>query len=137
MIRHQSAGRSRRRRRPVRMAGETTARRVAGFAGVPGAPLARPNGAKRVRTKALVVALVDPRLHADAAEGGLSLAEAVVDVGPQRVQRHPTLAVELLAAHLGTAETAGALHADALGTRLLHGLHGALHRSPEADSAGQ
>src|SRR5207244_2529241 len=33
------------------------------------------------------VALVDPHLHADAAEGGARLVGAVVDVGPQRVQR--------------------------------------------------
>ena len=44
------------------------------------------------------VALVDPDLHADAAEGGAGLAEAVVDVGPQGVQRHPALAVPLAAA---------------------------------------
>src|SRR4029079_10216166 len=36
---------------------------------------------------ARALALVDPDLHADPAEGGLGLVEAVVDVGPQRVQR--------------------------------------------------
>ena len=41
------------------------------------------------------LALVDPALHADAAERRLGLEEAVVDVGAQRVQRDATLAVEL------------------------------------------
>src|ERR1700753_3386223 len=31
--------------------------------------------------------LIDPHLHADPAEGGTGLVEAVVDVGAQRVQR--------------------------------------------------
>src|SRR5690606_3783632 len=66
------------------------------------------------------VALVDPHLHTDPAESGLGLVEAVVDVGAQRVQRHPTLTVELRAAHLGAAEAARALHADALDVGLAH-----------------
>src|SRR5262249_46841272 len=41
------------------------------------------------------VALVDPDLDADPAERGTRLEEAVLDVGPQRVQRNATLAVEL------------------------------------------
>src|SRR5919107_1759547 len=55
-------------------------------------------------TRAADVALVDPDLHADAAEGGPGLVDAVVDVRAERVQRHPTLAVELRPAHLGAAE---------------------------------
>src|SRR4029079_10772608 len=58
--------------------------------------------------------LVDPHLHADAAERRARLGLAVVDVGPQRVQRHSTLAVPLPARHLGATEAAAALHADAL-----------------------
>src|SRR5665213_403078 len=52
------------------------------------------------------VALVDPDLHADTARGGPRLAEAVVDVGPQGVQRHPTLAVLLLAGPFRATEPA-------------------------------
>ena len=59
------------------------------------------------------VALEDPALHADHAVGGLRLGEAVVDLGAQRVQRHAPLAVPLAAAHLGAAEPARALDADA------------------------
>src|SRR4051812_46866161 len=70
------------------------------------------------------LALVDPDLHADAAEGGLGLVEAVVDVGTQGVQGHAALAVELRARHLGAVEAARALDPDALGT----GTHGGLDR---------
>ncbi|SKF62739.1 Uncharacterised protein [Mycobacteroides abscessus subsp. bolletii] len=48
------------------------------------------------------------------------------------MQRHPTFAVELRAAHLSTAEAAGALHPDALDVRLTHGrLDGLAHRAAE------
>jgi hypothetical protein len=54
------------------------------------------------------------------------------------VQRHTTLAVELRPAHLRAAETAGALHADALDLRAaLRGLHRLAHGAAEADAAGQ
>src|ERR1700743_3086032 len=49
-------------------------------------------------------ALVDPDLHADPAEGGAGLVEAVVDVRAQRVQRDPALAVELGPGHLRAAQ---------------------------------
>src|SRR5215207_7341639 len=78
------------------------------------------------------VALVNPHLHADAAEGRLGLVQPVIDVGAQRVQRHPTLAVELRTAHLGAAEAARALHADALDVGLAHRrLDGLAHRAAE------
>ena len=83
------------------------------------------------------VALVDPHLHADAAAGGAGLADAVVDVGAQRVQRHPTFAVPLGAAHLGAAEATRALHPDAEGAGLLGVLHGALHGPAEGDAVDQ
>src|SRR5262245_36180966 len=83
------------------------------------------------------VALVDPDLHADAAVGRARLTEAVVDVGSQRVQRDPALAVPLGAGHLGTTQAAGALHPDALGAGLGGVLHGALHGPAERDAAGE
>src|SRR5262245_6151231 len=83
------------------------------------------------------VALVDPDLHADASERRTCLGEAVVDVGPQCVQRHATLAVPLLAAHLGAAEATRALHANPLRAGLHRGLHRALHRAPERHSPGE
>src|SRR6202034_1370453 len=61
------------------------------------------------------LAAVDPHLDADPAKRGPRLIEAVVDVGAQRVQRHPALAVELGARHFGAAEPTRALHPDPLG----------------------
>src|SRR5215212_6658065 len=89
-------------------------------------------------TRAADVTLVDPHLHADAAEGGAGLVQAVVDVRAERVQRHPALAVELRPAHLRAAEATGALHADALDLRAALGrLHGLAHGATEAHAAGQ
>src|SRR3954471_327524 len=83
------------------------------------------------------LALVDPDLHADPAEGRAGLVEAVVDVGAQRVQRDATLAVELGARHLGAVEPARALDPDALGTRAHRGLHRLAHGPAELHAAGQ
>src|ERR1700689_3933807 len=58
--------------------------------------------------------LVNPHLHADPAEGGAGLVEAVVDVRPERVQWHPALTVELRPRHLRAAEATRALHPDPL-----------------------
>src|SRR5918997_475500 len=89
-------------------------------------------------TRAADVTLVDPHLHADAAEGRAGLVDAVVDVRAQRVQRHTTLAVELRPAHLRAAEATRALHPDALDLRAALGrLHRLAHGATEADAAGQ
>src|SRR6185295_5474442 len=41
------------------------------------------------------LALEDPHLHADRPVRGVGGGQAVVDVGPQRVERHPPVAVPL------------------------------------------
>src|SRR5690606_2216735 len=84
-----------------------------------------------------IFALVDPHLHADPAERGAGLVEAVVDVRAQRVQRHATLTVELRAGHLGAAESTGALDPDALGAGAQGGLHALAHRATEGHAGGQ
>src|SRR6185369_2159841 len=104
-----------RRRIASQLRGRSAARLGAagGRPGRAGAPAARPLGTLgalapapgRTRLDRSLAArhgvtLVDPNLHADAAEVGTRLEEAVLDVGPQRVQRDATLAVELGAAHL-------------------------------------
>ena len=81
------------------------------------------------------LALEDPALHADRAVRRAGLGEAVLDVGAQRVQRNAALAVPLAAAHLGAAEAAGRVDADALGAELHRGLHRLLHRAAERDAA--
>src|SRR5690606_34228610 len=74
----------------------------------------------------------------DAAERGAGLEQAVVDVGAQRVQRHPALAVELRPRHLGAAEAPGALDPDALHLRAAHGgLDALAHRAAERHAVGQ
>src|SRR5690606_25279907 len=83
------------------------------------------------------LALVDPDLHADAAEGGLGLVEAVVDVGAQGVQRDPTLAVELRARHLRAAPPPRALDPSALGAGPHRGLHPLPQRTADRDPAGE
>src|SRR5580693_6363376 len=83
------------------------------------------------------LALVDPDLHADPAEGGAGLVEAVVDVRTQRVQRHPALTVELRPRHLRAAETARALDPDPLGAALHRALDRLAHGPPEGNPAGQ
>ncbi len=69
-----------------------------------------------------LLAQVDPDLHAASAHGGAGDSRAVVDLGTEGVQRHATLTVPLTTAHLGTAETTGALDTDALGAGLAGGL---------------
>src|SRR5262245_61469439 len=49
------------------------------------------------------LALEDPDLHPDGPERRVRLGEAVVDVGPQGVQRHAALAIPLLARDLRAA----------------------------------
>src|SRR3954469_8951226 len=83
------------------------------------------------------LALVDPDLHADPAEGRLGLVEAVVDVGAQGVQRDAALAVELGARHLRAVEPTGALDPDALGTGPHRGLHRLAHGATELHATGE
>ncbi len=84
-----------------------------------------------------LVAVVDPHLHADDPERRLGLRRAVVDLGPERVQRDPAFAVPLAAGHLGAAEAAAALHPDALGAGAHRRLHGPAHGPAERHPAGQ
>src|SRR5690606_15779910 len=60
------------------------------------------------------LALEDPDLDPAGAVGRHRRGLAVVDVGTQRVQRHPALTVPLHAGDLGAPETAGAVDPDAL-----------------------
>src|SRR4029077_16439463 len=75
------------------------------------------------------LALVDPDLHADAPEGRLRLDEAVVDVRANGGQRNTSFGGRLGAAHLGAAQAAAALNADALRPRANARCERALHRA--------
>ncbi len=59
---------------------------------------------------------------------------AEIDVGAQRVQRHPTLAIPLGPRDFRAAEPAAAADPDALGAEPHRRLHRALHRPPEGDA---
>src|SRR3546814_3363535 len=61
------------------------------------------------------LALEDPHLDPAHAIGGVRGRFGIVDIGAQRVQRHPTFAIPFGARDFRAAETAGAVDPDALG----------------------
>jgi hypothetical protein len=79
--------------------------------------------------------VVHPDLHADLAERGAALGLTEVDPRAERVQRHAALAVPLAPRHLGAAQAAAALHADAERAGAHRGLDGPAHRAAERDPA--
>src|SRR5262249_51809751 len=83
------------------------------------------------------LALEDPHLDAAGAVSGLGGRLAVIDIGAQRMQRHAALTVPLHARHLGAAEAARAVDADALRAEAHRRLHGPLHRAAERNAALQ
>src|SRR4051794_23285819 len=74
------------------------------------------------------LALEYPHLHAVGAIGGHRGGGAVIDVGPQSVERNAAFAIPLGAGDLRAAEPAGASDLDALRAHTLRRLNGALHR---------
>src|SRR5258707_1443391 len=80
-------------------------------------------------------ALEDPDLDAAGAEGGERGGYSVIDIGAQRVQRHPALAIPFHARDFSAAETTRAVDTNALGTETHRRLHGALHGAAERDAA--
>src|SRR5690606_32729028 len=83
------------------------------------------------------LAVEDPDLHAGRAvdrEGGRL---GVVDVGSERVERHAPFEVALGPPHLGAAEAAGELDADALRAHAHRGAERLLHRAAVGHAALQ
>src|SRR5919201_1958997 len=80
------------------------------------------------------LALEDPHLHADRSVRRVGRGQAVVDVGPQRMQRHPAVAVPLAPRDLTAAEPAGAGDTDAVGAQAQGGGDGLLHGAPKRDA---
>src|ERR1700693_2337825 len=83
------------------------------------------------------LALEDPHLDPAGAVGRARGGDAGIDVGAERVQRHPALAIPFHPRDLGAAEPARAVDADALGAQAHGRLHGAFHRPAECDAALQ
>src|SRR5580698_4339056 len=80
-------------------------------------------------------ALEDPDLDAAGAERGERGRHAVIDIGAQRVQRHPPFAIPFHARDFSAAETARAVDTNALGAKTHRRLHRALHGAAERDAA--
>ena len=77
------------------------------------------------------LALEDPDLDADDAVRRFRLDMGIIDVGAQRVQRHPAFAVPFGPCDFRATQTARNVHADAKGTHTHGVLHGALHGTTE------
>src|SRR5207249_11369511 len=77
------------------------------------------------------LALEDPDLHADRPVRRVGGGHPEVDVGAQRVQRHPTVAIPLAAGDLGAAHAPGAGDPDPVGAQPQRGRHRLLHRPTE------
>src|SRR5688572_2476874 len=82
-------------------------------------------------------ALVNPDLHADAAERGVCFGEPVVDVGAKGVTRHTALRLIFAAGHFGATEAAGDGHAATLGATLHRALDRLLDGAAEGHAALQ
>src|SRR5215204_2230732 len=80
------------------------------------------------------LALEDPHLHTDGAEGGLRGRRRVVNIRAERVQRHPTLVVAFDTRDLRPAKTTAGLHLDAERAHTHRALHRALHGAAERDA---
>src|SRR6266704_3698789 len=80
-------------------------------------------------------ALEDPDFDAAGAERGERGRHPVIDIGAQRVQRHPALAIPFHARDFRAAETARAVDTNAFGAETHRRLHRALHRAAECDAA--
>src|SRR5258705_6095688 len=80
------------------------------------------------------LAFEHPHFDADDAVGGLCFGETVVDVGPQRVQRHAAFAVPLRARDLDAVQAARAHDRDALRTQPHRIGDRALHRATVHDA---
>src|SRR5438552_1533720 len=79
------------------------------------------------------LALEHPHLDTDHAVCRLRLGKAVIDVGAQRMQRDPTLAIPFRARDLDAVQPARAHDLDALSAEPHRVLHRAFHRAAEHD----
>src|SRR5438309_1512211 len=80
------------------------------------------------------LALEDPHLHADRSVRRVGGGQPVIDVGPQRVERHPAVAVPLAPRDLAAAQPAGTGDADAVGAEPQRGRHRLLHGPAKRDA---
>src|SRR4051812_33804512 len=88
--------------------------------------------ASALRHEAL--ALVQPHLDPDLAVGRVRFGKAVIDVGPQRLQRQLPVQVPLGPRDLGAVQAAGDPHLDAAGAEAQRRLDRLAHRAAEGDA---
>src|SRR6266850_203550 len=81
-------------------------------------------------------ALEDPDLHADGAVRGVGRGHPKIDVGADRVKRHPAVAIPLAPGDFTAAQAARAGDADAVGAKSQGRGDGLLHGPPERDELG-
>src|SRR6266852_3801361 len=79
-------------------------------------------------------ALEDPHLHADGAVCGVGRGHPKIDVGADRVERHPAVAVPLAPGDFTAAQPSRAGDTDPVGTQSEGRGHGLLHGPAERDA---
>src|SRR5437667_1203356 len=80
------------------------------------------------------LALEDPDLDADRPRRRVRRGQAVVDVGADRVQRHPAVAIPLTTRDLAATKPPRACDADTVGAQTQRGRHRLLHGAAERDA---
>src|SRR5437868_5179127 len=83
------------------------------------------------------LALEDPDLHTNGAEGGLGGRSCVIDVRAQRMKGHTALVISLDASDLGAAEAPAAFDLDSASSHAHRALHRTLHGATEGDALRQ
>src|SRR6266850_346724 len=89
---------------------------------------------RRLTLRGQHLALEDPDLDPDGPVRGVGLGQAVVDVGPDRVQRHPPVAIPLAPRDLRATQAPGAGDPDAVRAQPERGGHRLFHGPAEGDA---
>src|ERR671919_520970 len=76
-------------------------------------------------------ALEDPHFHADRAVGGVGRRQPIIDLGADRVERHPAVAVPFTARDLTATQPPSAGDPDAVGAQPQRRRHRFLHGPPK------
>src|ERR1051326_937080 len=77
----------------------------------------------------------NPAFDAELAVNSVGLRKAVINIGPQRMERDAAPVILLDTRQFGSAQTASATDFDAFSAKVLGGLKGFLHRATERDAA--
>src|SRR3954463_7041756 len=88
-------------------------------------------GLYRLRLFLFCLALADPALHSQFAVNRVRFGEPVINIRPQRMQRHPAFMVHFHAGQFRPAQTPRAPNLDALSAEIHCRLQGLLHGAAE------